>query len=178
MYWLYRSFCSPSVRFNNVGPPMLAISSINELVAPLLDILSVGRRRLSFSRSGDLRIETISQCHRNKISSNGVSMHPDRKSIYLLLGADESSFSSTFNFLFLGCGLCTNVQSWLWNRHNTQLACPSFIWHRLFLLLHASHGLSFFDLAFVVDSAEVVLLMLADSRPLLLFLPMLGLSID
>lgn len=54
MYWLYRSLCNPRVRFNKVGPPIFAMSSIKEFVAPVLEILdSVGRLRLS-SLSGDL----------------------------------------------------------------------------------------------------------------------------
>lgn len=132
IYWLYRSFCKPRVRFNNVGPPIFAISSINEFVAPVLDILdSVGRLRLS-SLSGDLRFAT------------------------------DSSFPSVFNFLFRGCGLCTNVHSCEWNWHSTQLVCPSLITHLLFLRLHASHGRSFRLLVFVPESADAVLLMLAE----------------
>jgi len=55
IYWLYRSFCRPSVLFSNVGPPILAMSSISELVAPVLDTLdSVGLLFLSSVLSGDL----------------------------------------------------------------------------------------------------------------------------
>jgi hypothetical protein len=82
-------------------------------------------------------------------------------SSYLLLATD-SSFPSVFSFLFLGCGLCTNVQSWAWNWHSTQLVCPSFITHLLFRLLHASHGLSFRLLTFNPESPDVELLILAE----------------
>lgn len=56
IYWLYRSSCKPSVRFNRVGPPIFAMSSINELVAPVLDMLDANRPFvLSSVLSGDLR---------------------------------------------------------------------------------------------------------------------------
>lgn len=90
-------------------------------------------------------------------------------SIAYLLFADDSSLPSGFSFLFLGCGLCTNVQSWVWNWHNTQLVCPSLITHLLFLRRHASHGLSLRLRIFVPDPSDVVLLMLAERccvRPL------------
>src|SRR3954465_3240683 len=39
IYWLYRSDCRPRVRFSMVGPPKLAISSIRELLAAVLERL-------------------------------------------------------------------------------------------------------------------------------------------
>ena len=55
IYWLYRSSCNPNVRLSSVGPPIFAISSIRELVAPVLEILdSVGLLRRSSVLSGDL----------------------------------------------------------------------------------------------------------------------------
>lgn len=92
---------------------------------------------------------------------------------YLLLATD-SSLPSVFSFRFLGCGLCTNVHSCVWNWHNTQLVCPSLITHRLFLLLQASHGRSFRVLIF---DSEAELLMLAESCALPLRL-LIGVSME
>ena len=86
-----------------------------------------------------------------------------KKHFTYLLFATDSSFPSVLSFRFLGCGLCTNVHSCEWNWHSTQLVCPSFITHLLFRLLHASHGRSFRLRIFDPDSADVVLLMLAES---------------
>jgi hypothetical protein len=91
-----------------------------------------------------------------------VELHGEKLPAYLLLATD-SSLPSVLSFLFLGCGLCTKVQSWVWNWHKTQLVCPSLITHLLFLRLQASHGLSLRLLILVPDSPEVELLMLADN---------------
>lgn len=62
IYWLYRSSCNPSVRFNKVGPPILAMSSINEFVAPGLEILDASRPFvLSSVLSGDLGAHLVSR---------------------------------------------------------------------------------------------------------------------
>jgi hypothetical protein len=39
IYWLYRSSWRPNVRFSIVGPPTLAMSSRNELLAAVLERL-------------------------------------------------------------------------------------------------------------------------------------------
>src|SRR5438128_9357427 len=49
MYWLYLSDCKPSVRLSMVGPPKLAISSINELLAAVLERLGWWCRLLLLS---------------------------------------------------------------------------------------------------------------------------------
>ena len=78
---------------------MFAISSINEFVAPVLDMLdSWGLLRRS-SLSGDLVTKILAIDL--KSASSCIFLQEEEACTYLLL-AEDSPFPSEFNFLFLG----------------------------------------------------------------------------
>jgi hypothetical protein len=86
------------------------MSSISELVAPVLDTLdSVGLLFLSSVLSGDLlylRSATVNVYKYCLIQGKKWALQQEGKKLSAYLRfATDSSFPSVFNFLFLGCGL-------------------------------------------------------------------------
>lgn len=100
-----------------------------------------------YSEKDEASFRSLGICSLSNISVNTrfrwmtSASNPSQHLTYRRL-VPASPFSSTFNLLFLGCGLWTKVQSCLWKSHNVQLATPSPITHRLFLLRQASQGRS------------------------------------
>lgn len=97
---------------------------------------------------------SLSLVLRQHALGQGIGIKCERQTTYLLFATRSSlSLPSPASFLFLGCGLCTKVQSWLWNWQSTHAVAPSCITHLLLRRRHASHGLSFLLLVFLASPA-------------------------